>query len=79
MNCTWRCSTRTLRESRAAGYTKEARRKIVVTTEDAAYAITMRNEQNKRLQDKLRDLAADQANVFKEPAAPREPKKEPEK
>ncbi len=63
---------------RAPGYTKEARRKIVVTGEDAGQAIKMRDEQNKRLQDKLRDLAADQANVFKQtvaPTPPMEPKK----
>ncbi len=57
--------------NRAPGYTKEARRKIVVTGEDARFALKMRDEQNKRLQDKLRDLAADQANVFKEPKEPK--------
>lgn len=56
---------------RAPGFTREARRKIVVSGDDAAVAIRMRDEQNKRLQDKLRDLAADQAGVFK----PREEKK----
>ncbi len=59
---------------RPAGYTKEARRKIVVTGEEAYAAIKARDEQNKRLQDKLRDLAADQTNVFK-PTTPKEPKK----
>jgi len=59
--------------NRPAGYTREARLKIVVSPEDAAYAIRMRDEQNKRLQDKLRDLTADQANVFKEETDP--PKK----
>ena len=54
---------------RPAGYTKEARRKTVVTGDEAYVAIKMRDEQNKRLQDKLRDLAADQANVFN----PKEP------
>ena len=58
---------------RAPGYTKEARRKIVVNGEDAGQAIKMRDEQNKRLQDKLRDLASDQANVFKQTTTP--PKK----
>jgi hypothetical protein len=58
---------------RPAGYTKEARRKIVVPSEEAAIAIKMRDEQNKRLQDKLKDLAADQANVFKD----QQPKKDP--
>jgi hypothetical protein len=42
----------------------------VVSGDDAALAIRMRDEQNKRLQDKLRDLVADQAGVFK----PREEK-----
>lgn len=60
--------------NRPPGYTREARRKIVVTSEDAAYAIKMRDEQNKRLQDKLRELANDQANVFK-PKDPEPPKK----
>lgn len=59
---------------RAPGYTKEARRKIVVSGEDALAAIKMRDEQNKRLQDKLRDLAADQANVFRQTVTP--PKKD---
>jgi hypothetical protein len=57
--------------NRAPGYTKEARRKIVVAGEDARFALKMRDEQNKRLQDKLRDLAADQANVFKESKEPK--------
>ena len=52
---------------RAPGYTKEARRKIVVTPEDARIATQMRNVEYDRLQNKLRDLAADQGNVFKEP------------
>jgi hypothetical protein len=50
---------------RPAGYTKEARRKIVVTPDEAQYAIKMRDEQNKRLQNKIADLVRDQANVFK--------------
>ena len=52
--------------NRPAGYTREARLKIVVSPEDAVYAIRMRDEQNKRLQDKLRELTADQASVFRE-------------
>ena len=56
--------------NRTPGFTREARRKIVVSGDDAALAIRMRDEQNKRLQDKLRDLVADQAGVFK----PREEK-----
>ena len=51
---------------RPPGHTREARRKIVVTGEEALTAIKMRDEQNRRLQDKLRDLAADQANVFRQ-------------
>lgn len=58
--------------NRAPGFTREARRKIVVSGDDAAVAIRLRDEQNKRLQDKLRDLAADQAGVFK-------PREEPKK
>jgi hypothetical protein len=61
---------------RAPGYTKEARRKIVVTQTEADYAIKMRDEQNKRLQNKLNELLQDQANVFKEP---REKDKQPPK
>jgi hypothetical protein len=60
---------------RPPGYTKEARRKIVVSEDDARYAIKMRDEQIKRLQDKLRDLAADQENVFKRPEEEPEPPK----
>jgi hypothetical protein len=58
---------------RAPGFTKEARRKIVVTPKDAADAIAMREEQSRRLQNKLNDLVKDQANVFRGSAA--EPKK----
>lgn len=60
---------------RPAGYTREARRKIVVSAAEAAYAATMRNEVNKRLQDKIRELAIDQENVFKKPDEGQEPKK----
>ncbi len=59
------------------GYTKESRRKIVVTGDEAYAATKMRDEQNKRLQDKLRDLAKDQQNVFKPPTET--PKDEPKK
>jgi hypothetical protein len=62
---------------RAPGHTREARRKIVVTPEDALAAIKMRDEQNRKLQDKLRDLAADQADVFRQRAKTKED--EPEK
>lgn len=61
---------------RAPGYTREARRKIVVTGEEAMAAIKMRDEQNRRLQDKLRDLATDQANVFRQTKSePKQPEK----
>jgi hypothetical protein len=57
--------------SRPAGYTREAKRKIVVSDADAATALRQRDEARQRLQDKLRDLADDQASVFR-------PKKKPE-
>jgi hypothetical protein len=50
---------------RPAGYSREARRKIVVTEAEADTAIRQRDEARQKLQDKLRDLAADQADVFK--------------
>jgi hypothetical protein len=53
--------------NRAPGYTREARRKIVVGAEEALAILRARDEQNKRLQDKLNDLLQDQANVFKDP------------
>jgi hypothetical protein len=56
------------------GYTKEARRKIVVSSEEAYYALKMRDEQHKRLQDKLRELAIDQQNVFRKPDDAGKPK-----
>ncbi len=56
--------------TRPAGYTREAKRKIMVTEEDAARATRQRDEARQKLQDKLRDLADDQANVLK-------PKKKP--
>jgi hypothetical protein len=51
--------------NRAAGYSREARRKIVVTEAEADIAIRQRDEARQKLQDKLRDLAADQAEVFR--------------
>lgn len=56
---------------RAPGFTKEARRKIVVTIKDAHDAIAMRDEQNRRLQNKLNDLVKDQASVFKAETPPK--------
>jgi hypothetical protein len=64
---------------RPAGYTREARRKIVVTQEDARYAFRMWKEQNKRLQEKIRELTTDQENVFKKPDEEPEPEPEPKK
>jgi hypothetical protein len=51
--------------NRPAGYTKEARRKIVVTEKEAGETLTMWKEERKRRQDKLAELIADQKNVFK--------------
>ena len=61
--------------NRPPGYTKEARRKIVVTADEAATALRMRDEQNKRLQQKLNDLVKDQENVFREPKEKEPPQK----
>ncbi|MDY3554618.1 FUSC family protein [Gemmata sp. JC717] len=63
---------------RAPGHSQEARRKIVVTGEEAGVAIKMRDEQNRQLQlqDKLRELATDQADLFRQTTnAPKEPEK----
>ena len=49
---------------RPAGYTREARRKTIVSEEEAFALIRQRDEKNKKLQDKLRDLAEDQRNIF---------------
>jgi len=51
--------------TRPAGYTREAKRKTVVTEDDALVLIRQRDEAQKRLQDKLRDIAADQSDVFR--------------
>ncbi|HVL14391.1 MAG TPA: hypothetical protein VM529_17595, partial [Gemmata sp.] len=51
--------------TRPAGYTREARRKIVVTDEEARVNLRQRDEARQRLQDKLRMLADDQADVFR--------------
>jgi hypothetical protein len=52
---------------RPAGYTREARRKTIVTEEDAYILTRQRDEAQRKLQDKLRDLADDQRNVFQPP------------
>jgi len=49
---------------RPAGYTREAKRKIVMNEEDAYLLIKARDEAQKKLQDKLRDIADDQRDVF---------------
>jgi hypothetical protein len=60
---------------RGPGYTKEARRKIVVTPQEAEKLANMRNEQHNKLQDKVDELIKDQENVFKEPKGTEPPKK----
>ena len=55
---------------RPAGYTREARRKPIVTEEDAYILTRQRDEAQRKLQDKLRDLADDQRNVFQPPRPP---------
>jgi hypothetical protein len=55
---------------RPAGYTREARRKTIVTEEDAYVLTRQRDEAQRKLQDKLRDLADDQRNVFQPPRPP---------
>lgn len=52
---------------RPAGYTREARRKTIVTEEDAELLTRQRDEAQRKLQDKLRDLADDQRGVFQPP------------
>src|SRR5262249_51581864 len=50
---------------RPGGYTREAKRKIVVTEVEAALALRQRDEARQRLRDKLNQLAQDQADVFR--------------
>lgn len=54
-------------KARAAGYTREARRKTIVTEDDAYVLTRQRDEAQRKLQDKLRDLADDQRGVFQPP------------
>jgi hypothetical protein len=49
---------------RPAGYTEGARLKTVVTDEDARRLIRARDEANERLQEKIRQLEAEQRGVF---------------
>jgi hypothetical protein len=51
--------------TRPAGYTREAKRKIVVTEADAMTALRQRDEARTKLRDKLNQLAQDQTEVFK--------------
>lgn len=51
--------------ARPAGYTREAKRKIVVSEADAEIALRQRDEARQRLADKIRDIANDQINVFR--------------
>ena len=49
---------------RPAGYTREAKRKIIVSEEDAFLLIKQRDEAQKKLQDKIKEIGDDQRNVF---------------
>ncbi len=50
---------------RPAGYTREAKRKIVLTDAETAAAIRQRDEARQKLRDKLQDIANDQGDVFR--------------
>lgn len=50
--------------NRPAGYTREAKRKIIMSEEDAYLLIRQRDEAQKKLQDKLREISEDQRDVF---------------
>ena len=47
------------------GYTREARRKTIMSEADAEAAIRQRDEARQRLRDKLQDIANDQGEVFR--------------
>lgn len=51
--------------NRPAGYTREARRKIVVSDADARIAIRLRDEAKQKLRDQLDKIAQNLADVFK--------------
>ena len=51
--------------NRPAGYTREAKRKIIMSEADAEIAIRQRDEARQKLRDKLQDIATDQADVFR--------------
>jgi len=52
--------------NRVAGYTREAKRKIVMTEIDVGLAMLQRDEEKQKRTDKLRELTNDQIAVFKE-------------
>ena len=49
---------------RPAWYTREARRKTIVSEEEAYALLRQRDEKNKKLQDKVRDLAEEERTIF---------------
>jgi hypothetical protein len=51
--------------NRPAGYTREAKRKIVATDDEARMAIRMRDEARQKLRDQLDKIAQNLADVFK--------------
>jgi hypothetical protein len=51
---------------RPAGYSREAKRKIVMSESDVALAILQRDEEKQKRTDKLRELTEDQIAVYKE-------------
>jgi hypothetical protein len=51
--------------NRPAGYTREAKRKIIMSEADAQAAAFQRDEARQRLRDKLQDIANDQGEVFR--------------
>ena len=50
--------------NRPAGYTKEARRKTIVTEDEARLLTRQRDEAQRRLQDKLAEIEAQQRELF---------------
>jgi hypothetical protein len=52
--------------NRMAGYSREAKRKIVVSESDAAMAYLQRGEEKQKRTDKLREITQDQIDVYKE-------------
>jgi hypothetical protein len=55
---------KTVGSPRPAGYTREAKRKTIMNEEDAFLLIKQRDEAQKKLRDKLREIADDQRGVF---------------